>query len=132
MARSRMDGAQRLAWLAGAGALGALARYGVAGVVQSLHESGFPWGTLVVNVLGCAFFGLVWTLAEERLVVSGETRTIVLVGFMGAFTTFSSYAFETGQLMRDAEWMFAAFNMIAQNVLGLAAFFAGVAAGRLL
>jgi fluoride exporter len=127
-----MDGAQRLAWLAGAGALGALARYGLAGVVQSLHESGFPWGTLVVNALGCACFGLVWTLAEERLLMSGETRTIVLVGFMGAFTTFSSYAFETGQLLRDAEWAFAAANVLAQNLLGLAGFFVGVVVGRLL
>jgi fluoride exporter len=127
-----MQGAQRLAWLAAAGALGALSRYALAGAVQRLHESGFPWGTFVVNALGCVLFGLVWTLAEERLLISGQTRLVVLVGFMGAFTTFSSYAFETSQLMRDAEWTLAAANVVGQNVLGVTGFFVGAALGRLL
>ena len=122
----------KLAWLAGAGALGTLARYGLAGLVQRLHQSEFPWGTLAVNALGCFAFGIVWTLAEERLVIGGETRAILLIGFMGAFTTFSTYAFETSAMLRDAEWMLAAANALAQNVLGVVAFFLGVALGRAL
>jgi fluoride exporter len=118
-------------WLSGAGALGTLARYGLAGLVQHLHESGFPWGTLVVNSLGCFLFGIVWTLAEERLVIGGETRLIVLVGFMGAFTTFSTYAFETSAMLRDAEWMLAAANVLSQNMLGVLCFFLGAATGRI-
>ncbi len=123
--------ARKLLWLAGAGALGTLARYGLAGLVQRLHDGGFPWGTLVVNALGCFLFGIVWTLAEERLVIGGELRLVVLVGFMGAFTTFSTYAFETSAMLRDAEWMLAAANALSQNVLGIICFFLGVAVGRI-
>jgi fluoride exporter len=122
--------AGRLLWLALAGALGALSRYALSGAVQRAHESAFPWGTLVVNALGCLVFGVVWTLAEERLVISGETRLIVLVGFLGAFTTFSSYAFETGAMLRDAEWWLAAANVLGQNTLGIVCFFLGAALGR--
>jgi CrcB protein len=122
---------RRLLLLALAGALGSLARYGLAGVVQRAFDGGFPFGTLAVNVLGCMLFGVVWTLAEERLVISGETRFVLLVGFMGAFTTFSSYAFETGAMLRDAEWSMAIANIVAQNVLGITSFFVGVALGRL-
>jgi CrcB protein len=120
----------KLAWLAGAGALGTLARYGVGGVVQRALGVAFPWGTLVVNAVGCLLFGLVWALAEERLVISGETRVVLLVGFMGAFTTFSTFAFETSAMLRDAEWSFALANVLSQNVLGIACFFAGLALGR--
>lgn len=120
----------KLLWLAGAGALGTLARYGLGGLVQRLHQSTFPWGTFVVNALGCFIFGLVWSLAEERLVIGGETRAIILVGFMGAFTTFSTFAFETAAMLRDAEWLLAAANLLAHNGLGLVAFFLGVGLGR--
>jgi len=122
---------RKLLALAVAGTLGTLARYGLGGLVQRLHESAFPWGTLVVNALGCFLFGVVWALAEERLVISGETRLVLLVGFMGAFTTFSTYAFETSAMLRDAEWLLAAGNLLAHNVLGIACFFVGVALGRL-
>jgi len=122
---------RKLLALAVAGTLGTLARYGLGGLVQRLHESAFPWGTLVVNALGCFLFGVVWALAEERLVISGETRLVLLVGFMGAFTTFSTFAFETSAMLRDAEWLLAASNLLAHNVLGIACFFVGVALGRL-
>ena len=127
-----MTATSKLLWLAGAGALGTLARYGLGGLVQRLHESIFPWGTFVVNALGCFLFGLVWTLAEERLVIGGETRAVILVGFMGAFTTFSTFAFETAAMLRDAEWLLAAANLLAHNGLGLAGFFLGVGLGRAL
>jgi CrcB protein len=69
-------------------------------------------------------------MAEERLIISGQTRAIVLIGFMGAFTTFSTYAFETGQLLRDSEWILAAGNFLGNNLLGLICVFLGFAAGR--
>jgi CrcB protein len=120
----------KLVWLAAAGAIGTLARWGIGGVVQRSLGGAFPWGTLAVNALGCLLFGLVWSLAEERLVIGGETRVVLLVGFMGAFTTFSTYAFETSAMLRDAEWSFALANVAAQNLLGIACFFAGLALGR--
>jgi CrcB protein len=123
---------QRVVLLAAAGAAGTLARYGLQGLVQRLIGGGFPWGTLAVNALGCFLFGVVWALAEERMVISGSTRLIVLAGFMGAFTTFSTFAFETGQLLDDSQWLLAAGNILAQNVLGIALVLVGIALGRLL
>ena len=122
----------QLAWIAAAGAVGTLARYGLAGVIQHVfHEAAFPWGTLVVNASGCFLFGLVWTLADERFVIGSQTRTVILVGFMGAFTTLSTFAFETGQFARDAQWGWALANIAAQNGLGLLCLFLGFVAGRL-
>jgi len=86
---------------------------------------------LTVNLTGCFFAGLLWTLFETRWPVSGETRVIVLVGFMGAFTTFSAMILETGELLRSAQWVYAAANMAMQNGLGFVALFAGVALGRM-
>lgn len=122
---------QKLAWLALAGALGTLARYGLAGFVHRINGASFPWGTVVVNLTGCFLAGMLWTLFENRWPVSGETRTLVLVGFMGAFTTFSALILETSELLRSAEWMYAAANVAMQNGLGFVALFAGVALGRI-
>lgn len=124
--------AWKLLLIAAAGGLGTLARYGLTGVVQNLAGRSFPWGTVVVNVLGCFVFGVLWSSMEDRLAISPQSRQIVLVGFMGAFTTFSTFVFETGQLARDAQWLFAAGNLGLQNGLGLVALFAGLALGRLL
>jgi CrcB protein len=121
---------RELGLLALAGALGTLLRYALGGGVQRLIGSEFPWGTLTVNALGCFLFGVVWTMAEERLVISGQTRFIVLTGFMGAFTTFSTYAFETAGFLRDSQWLLAAGNLLGQNALGLACVFLGFTAGR--
>ena len=122
---------QKLAWLALAGALGTLTRYGLAGFVHRINGAYFPWGTLTVNLTGCFLAGLLWTLFENRWPVSGETRVILFVGFMGAFTTFSAFILETGELVRSAEWMYAAANVVLQNGLGFAALFAGVILGRM-
>lgn len=116
--------------LALAGAIGTLARYGVAGIVQKIHGTSFPWGTLVVNLAGCFLAGFLWVLFENRWPVSGESRTVVLVGFMGAFTTFSAFIFETGELMRSAEWMHACTNLAMQNIFGFVALFIGMALAR--
>jgi len=123
---------QKLSWLALAGALGTVARYGLAGVVYRLNTGPFPWGTIAVNITGCFLAGFLWTLFEHRWPVTGEVRTAVLVGFLGAFTTFSTLILETGEMLRLAEWMNAAGNITFQNVLGIAALFAGLAIGRII
>jgi CrcB protein len=116
--------------LALAGAAGTLCRYGLAGAVQKLSGAGFPWGTLTVNAAGCLLFGFVWTLGEERLLISGQTRFIVLTGFMGAFTTFSTFAFETGAFLQESSWRLAAGNLAANNAVGLICLFLGLSLGR--
>jgi CrcB protein len=123
---------QRIAWLAFAGTLGTLARYWLGGFVQNRVGASFPWGTWSVNGLGCFLFGLVWQAAEGRALVSGEFRVVALTGFMGAFTTFSTYAFETSRMLMDSQWLLAAANFAGQNILGFALLFAGLALGKAL
>ena len=123
---------QRFLWIGAGGALGALARYTVSGWVQRWGGYDFPWGTLVVNAVGCFLFGVIWSLAEDRLIVNVETRLFVLTGFLGAFTTFSTYLFETGALLRDTQWSSAVLNLLGQNSIGLIGVFLGLSLGRLL
>jgi len=119
-----------LVWLVVGGSAGTLCRFGLSSLVQSLTSDKFPWGTLTVNVIGCFLFGLIWSLAEERLVISDQTRLILLTGFCGAFTTFSTFGFETGELLRDSQWWPAIGNLLANNLAGIVAVLVGIAAGR--
>jgi len=123
---------ERWLWIAFAGALGTLARYSLTEIVQRVLGSGFPWGTALVNVLGSFLFGVIWSLAEGRLALTPQTRAIVLIGFMGAFTTFSTFMFETSGLMRDAQWALALGNVALQVIVGLVSLFAGLAVGQLI
>ncbi len=123
---------QRIFLLALAGSIGTLARYGLSLFVQKFNPMLFPWGTFTINLLGCFAFGIIWSLAEDRMVMSSETRLILLTGFMGAFTTFSTFAFETSQLLRDSQWWLAAGNFAGQTVLGIVLMIAGLGIGRIL
>jgi CrcB protein len=114
--------------LAGAG--GALARYGIHGAVQRAAGPQFPWGTAAVNILGCLLFGLAWAVTAERLPLGPGGRTAVFVGFLGAFTTFSTFVVETEQLLRSGALLLAGANLLGQIALGLGALLAGVAIGR--
>jgi CrcB protein len=116
---------QNLVLLSVAGAAGTLARYGMSEMVSHLLGRKFPWSTLSVNLLGSLLFGLVWTLADERKLISPQAGLVILTGFMGAFTTFSTFAFESGQLLSTARWDLLLANLAAQNGLGLLAVFAG-------
>lgn len=124
----KSQGCVELALLAGAA--GTVARYLLGSLVQRLAGAGFPWGTAFVNLLGCLLFGFVWSIAEERSWISSQTRWVVLTGFMGAFTTFSTFVFETGQQMQAAQWRSAFLNVAGQMTLGLAMLFLGLEFGR--
>lgn len=123
---------QKILWLGISGALGTLCRYGLSGFVQRVFGWPFPWGTFAVNMIGCFFFGLVWSLGEERLMISGEWRMIILGGFMGAFTTFSTFAFETGEFLRNSQWLLGGLNILSQNLLGIAFLIIGLSLGKML
>ena len=124
-----MGVAYKLIALAVAGAIGTLARYALAGLVSRHVDVSFPWGTMAVNVAGCLLAGMFWALAEQRVSISGDLRAVVMIGFMGGFTTFSAYMLETANLLRGGQWAFAAGNIMLQNVLGLAALLGGLVIG---
>ena len=116
------------------GALGTLARYGLQGLVQ--HRAGwvgwgFPAGTLVVNLIGCFCLGLFSQYALHRLSIPPEWRMGVTVGFFGAFTTFSTFGYETIRLLEGGEWTRASIYVGASVFGGLLAAFAGIRLGNL-
>jgi CrcB protein len=115
----------KLLFIALGGGLGAVLRYAVSSGAQRLTDGTFPVGTLVVNVLGCIGIGLFGTLLTGPIMVREEMRFAVLIGFLGGFTTFSTFGFETYALLADGEWWRAAANITLQNTLGLAAVFCG-------
>ena len=122
---------ERLLLVFAAGGLGALARFGLTTVVQRGTDGNFPWGILVVNATGCLFFGLVYSLIEDRGYFSPDARVVILIGFAGAFTTFSTFAFDNVQMARASEWGRFAANMTLTNVGGLVFIYAGFRLARI-
>jgi fluoride exporter len=113
------------------GSIGAVARYGLTGVVQRFTTPYFPFGTFVVNILGCFVFGVLAGVAEHRFVLGPEARAFLLIGVLGGFTTFSSFGYETLQLLRDAEFMRASLNVVGQVVIGVCVMWLGFVLTRI-
>ncbi|GIW82772.1 MAG: putative fluoride ion transporter CrcB [Gemmatales bacterium] len=120
----------KLAWIALAGAVGTISRYLLSGLAQRILGEGFPWGTLAVNLCGCLLFGFVWGLSERQYLLDPGLRVYILTGFMGAFTTFSTFAFETNEMLQDAEWSIALANLAANNIFGVALILLGLSVAR--
>ena len=112
------------------GAAGAVARYLVDGWVSQRTGGSFPLGTLVVNVSGTFLVALLATLLIERSVLSSALRPALMVGFLGAYTTFSTWMLESWRLAEQGAWLGAAANIGGSVVLGLVALGVGVAVGR--
>lgn len=115
-----------------AGAAGSLARYGLSTLVGHVMGSAFPWGIFVTNVLGCFAFGCIWALSGIYHVFSDATRIILLTGFMGAFTTFSTFIFDAQNLLEGGHWAALALNVAGQIVLGILALQWGIKLARFL
>lgn len=114
------------------GALGAALRYIAGGWVHRLVPAGaFPWGTLAVNVVGCLAVGVLAGLAEGRGLLGPALRLFLLIGLLGGFTTYSTFAFETVALSRDAEVARAGANVVAHLVAGLGTAWLGLTLARL-
>lgn len=111
------------------GAAGAVARYLVDGWLAQ-RAGAFPWGTLAVNVSGSFLLGLLFALAIERGVLPREVRAPLMIGFLGAYTTFSTLALETWRLWEDGAGGLALVNLAASALLGVAAVVLGLAIGR--
>lgn len=122
----------RSVWIGVAGFAGAVARYHVEGLVSRLTKGAFPWGTLVVNLSGCFLLGLIATVLTGRFLPHPALRAAVTIGFIGAYTTFSTFAYETLQLGESGIWRMAALNVGLSVVLGLLVAWLGVVVGRAL
>ena len=114
------------------GAAGAVSRYWVDGRISDLTHGQFPWGTFVINVVGAFALGLLVALTTERLLLSPNWRVALGIGFLGSFTTFSTYAYESVKLAEDGAIGLALVNSIGMVALGLLAAALGLALGRTL
>jgi CrcB protein len=103
------------------GFLGAITRYGVALWVGERWGRSFPLGTFLINISGSFLIGLLMSLFTERFMVNPQWRLMLVVGFLGAYTTFSTFEYETGALLKDGEWMVAGLNVILSVFVGFAA-----------
>ena len=121
---------EKILAVAAGGAAGALTRYGTVVALDRLGWQGFPWAILAVNVAGSFLFGLIWSVLEERGAVSDGIRLLVLTGFLGSLTTFSTFAFDSAQLLRGGSWWLFAANLLLNNALALAAIWLGFRAAK--
>ncbi|MCB1498095.1 MAG: fluoride efflux transporter CrcB [Bauldia sp.] len=119
-------------WIGLGSALGGMARYWMSGVIARTVGETFPWGTLVVNVVGSFIIGFVaiLTAPDGRVFLSSTTRLALMTGFCGGYTTFSSFSLQTLNLLNDGEYVYAGANIVISVVICLVAVWAGAAAAN--
>ncbi|MDD5217199.1 MAG: fluoride efflux transporter CrcB [Candidatus Omnitrophica bacterium] len=119
-------------WLALAigGLTGTFARYFLAGMIYRHFGTSFPYGTLAVNLSGCFFIGLLAALSEEKFLLGPNARLLLMIGFCGAFTTFSTFILETANLMKSGETLRAFMNLLTSVIAGFIVFRLGFLLGE--
>jgi CrcB protein len=107
------------------GAVGTVARYLLGGVVYRVLGTSFPYGTLIVNVSGCFILGILTALADKKFILGPDARLLLMIGFCGAFTTFSTLIFESDSLLKNGQAMRAFTNIFASVIIGFILFRVG-------
>ena len=118
--------------IAVAGSLGALARYGLGGLILTRTGRTFPWETFVVNISGSFVLGFLFTVMAEQLTTASWLRSAVTIGFIGSYTTFSTLEYESYRLLENGALGLAAANVFGSVAAGLLAVYLGIVAGRAL
>ena len=120
-------------WVAVGSAIGGVARYWCSGLIAHLFGETFPWGTLIVNVVGSLMIGFIATISgpDGRFIMPAEARQFLMVGILGGFTTFSSFSLQTLTLARDGQWLLVGANILGSVVLCLVMVWAGQALATL-
>src|SRR5262245_56819334 len=122
----------KISLIAVAGLIGTLSRYWLSGWGDRWWGGTFPFGTFIVNVSGCLAIGFLFHVTEEKYLVDPAVRSAVLVGFLGGYTTFSSFAVQSFTLLRGGEFLLAAANVILSNGIGLVLVWVGYVVSRML
>ena len=123
---------QKLLNLTIGGAAGTIARYVLAGVVYRFAGTSFPYGTLIVNVSGCFILGFLASLSDKKFILGPDARLLLMIGFCGAFTTFSTLIFESDNLFKNGQAIRAFTNIFASVFLGFILFRAGSLLGEII
>ena len=111
---------------------GGFARYYLAGFIYHIFGTNFPYGTLAVNLIGCFLIGFFSSLSEEKFLIGPEARLLLMVGFCGAFTTFSTLMLETANLLKDGENLQALLNVLLSLIFGFLVFKIGMSLAELI
>ena len=114
------------------GGLGASLRYWLSGVIPRYTGSQFPYGILIVNIVGCFFIGFLMSALEDRFIVNPSLRIFLTIGILGGFTTFSTFSYETIAMMRDSEFLRASLYVGLSLSLGLGGTHVGSLIGKLI
>ena len=114
------------------GFFGAIVRYAVGLWIGQKWGRSFPLGTFFINMSGSFLIGFLMALFTERLMINPQWRMFLVIGFLGAYTTFSTFEYETGALIRDSEWLIASLNVVLSVTTGFAALKLGEGAARIL
>src|SRR4249920_3613553 len=120
----------KITLIAVAGLIGTLTRYWMSGWADRWWGGTFPFGTLLVNATGCFVIGFLFHATQEKYLIDPAVRSALLVGFLGGFTTFSSYAVQSFNLLGDGEFFMASANILVSNVAGLLLVWAGYVLAR--
>jgi CrcB protein len=114
------------------GLIGSASRYWISNLTYRLLGEGFPYGTLIVNITGCFFIGLLMQLFQERMLVNSDIRNFLTIGILGGFTTFSTFSFETIRLLNEGSFLMGTWNVVCSLIGCLAATWLGMILGRIL
>ncbi len=122
---------KHLLYIAVGGSLGAVARYVISKNIQSLFNVIFPFGTLFVNATGSFVIGFLFDLFENTI-VSNDMKSFLTIGFLGAYTTFSTYSLETVNFIKDNEFKISVLNILSSNIICILMVLAGITASRII
>ena len=114
------------------GAFGAISRFWITTNVDKLYPATYPWGTFIVNLIGCFFIGLLFVLFSEKLLLADNVRSLLVVGFLGAMTTFSTFSLDALLLIEQGQYGIAFSYLLGSVVVCLIATFAGINIARIL
>ena len=116
-------------YIAIGGAIGAILRYSISGYAYRNFEGSLPWGTIAVNLIGCFLIGFMWNVFEN-LAHSPNTRALIFIGILGAFTTFSTFGIESFHLFREGQIKLGILNILISNIGGIGLVFVGYFASK--
>ena len=114
------------------GIIGTIARYFMSGFVYRVFGTNFPYGTLLVNLTGCFIIGFLTAVSASKFLIDANTRVLLMIGFCGAYTTFSTLILETDNLVKNGQMTIALTNVLASVIMGFVLFRIGVLVGELI